>query len=63
MIFTGFAAAPFERFVMPVLMEGKGLSGLEVGNAGEELVRWCNGRGEPLDARGDEIVGLEVIGA
>jgi len=60
MIFTGLAAAP--RLLRGMLMEGNGRRGREVGNAGEELVRWCRGRGEPLDARGEDVDGLEEMG-
>ena len=59
---TGFAGAPF-RLETAVLMEGNGRRERDVGNAGEEFVRWCSGRGEPLDARGDEMEGLEATGA
>ena len=57
---TGLAGAPLDRFPeKEVLMEGNGRRGRDVGNAGEEVARVWDGRGEPLDAaRGDEMTGL-----
>lgn len=63
MILTGLGAAPFERLEVDVLIEGNGRSGREVGNAGDEFVRWWSGRGVALAARGEEMEGLDEIGA